>query len=44
MQIEKFLALLEDIVENQLPDLHVTSGTVPSVRKHDGDLDPVAAF
>lgn len=41
---EKFESLLADIVENQLPDLHITSSAVPSVRKNDGEIEEVESF
>lgn len=42
--IEKFHELLGDVIENKLPDLHVTSGACPTVRKHNGELEVVEAF
>ncbi len=42
--IEKFHELLSDIIENQLPDLHVSSGSAPTVRKHTGELEVVEAY
>lgn len=42
--VEKFQTLLGDIIDNQLPDLHVTSNACPTVRKHTGELEIVDAF
>ncbi|MDQ1344332.1 MAG: Type pili twitching motility protein PilT [Patescibacteria group bacterium] len=42
--IEKFHTLLDDIIENKFPDLHISSGACPTVRKHNGELETVTAF
>lgn len=42
--VEKFQLLLRDIIANQFPDLHVTSGACPTVRTHGGSLELVEPF
>lgn len=41
---EKFLSLLRDVVTMKIPDVHITTGEVPRIRKHSGDLEKIEAF
>ncbi len=40
----KFVSLIQDVIDNQLPDLHITTGVPPTVRTHDGGLKLVESF
>jgi len=44
MIIEKFKKLLDEMIETQIPDIHLTAGSVPHIRKHSGDIEVLASF
>ena len=41
---EKFIMLVNEVIEQSLSDLHVTTGDVPYIRTHTGLLHPVKSF
>jgi len=44
MIVQKFKQLLDDMISTKIPDLHLTAGSVPSVRKHSGDIELLTSF
>ncbi len=41
---EKFTTLIDEVIADELSDLHITTGDVPYIRTHIGDLHPVKTF
>lgn len=44
MITEKFLTLVDEVISQELSDLHITTGDVPYIRTHTGMLSPVKSF
>lgn len=44
MIVDKFHALLKDMIRTQIPDIHLTTGSVPHIRRHSGDIEDLEAF
>lgn len=44
MEIATFYSLIDDVINNKLSDLHITTGDYPYIRIRDGSLQPVIAF
>jgi twitching motility protein PilT len=44
MVTEKFLSLVDEVISQELSDLHLTTGDVPYIRTHTGILNPVRSF
>lgn len=44
MQLDRFHALLDDVLATKVPDLHLTTGMCPYIRGHDGMMKAVSAF
>ncbi|MDD3119894.1 MAG: PilT/PilU family type 4a pilus ATPase [Candidatus Gracilibacteria bacterium] len=44
MILEKFQNLLREIIEAKIPDLHITTGQTPYVRKHNGEVEELTSF
>lgn len=44
MEKEKFLSLIDEVINNKLSDLHITTGDYPYIRTKTGGLQPVAPF
>lgn len=42
--ISKFHSLLENMIKTQIPDIHITSSSVPLIRKHDWDIEYIEEF
>lgn len=44
MDIPRFLSLVEDIIKNNISDLHFGTNEYPYIRNGVGDMSPVQAF
>lgn len=44
MIVEKFKSLLDEMVQTKIPDIHITSGNAPHIRKTNGDIERIDAF
>ncbi len=44
MEISKFLSLIDDIITNNISDLHITPENYPYVRNTIGNIIPVEPF
>ena len=44
MEIDRFLSLIDDIIKNNISDLHFTTGEFPYIRNSVGDMTPIQAF
>ncbi|EKD66283.1 MAG: Twitching motility protein [uncultured bacterium (gcode 4)] len=42
--VKKFHSLLENMIKTQIPDIHITSSSVPLIRKHDWDIEYIEEF
>ena len=44
MELQKFLNLIDDIIKNNISDLHLTPNDYPYIRNMIGSIMPVEAF
>lgn len=44
MIIERFKQLLSDMIETKIPDVHLTTGSSPHIRKHSGEIELLESF
>ena len=44
MIIEKFRELIDDMIATKIPDIHLTTGSCPHIRKHSGDIELIEKF
>lgn len=44
MELTRLIALIDDIIKNNVSDLHFTTGEFPHIRNNVGDIAPVEAF
>ncbi len=44
MEIQKFLNLIDDVIKNNISDLHLTPNDYPYIRNTIGSIVPVEAF
>lgn len=44
MIVQKFKQLLDDMTNTKIPDIHLTTGSVPHIRKHNGDIELLESF
>lgn len=44
MQVQKFLMLIDEIIQQKISDLHITPNDYPYIRNKVGDVVPVESF
>ncbi len=44
MELQKFLSLIDEIINNKVSDLHITPGDYPYIRNAVGEIEPVEKF
>jgi len=44
MIVEKFRQLIDDMIATKIPDIHLTTGSCPHIRKHSGEIELLESF
>lgn len=44
MDLSKFFALVEEVIQNKISDLHLSSNQLPYIRNKTGDMSPVEPY
>lgn len=44
MSQKKFLSLIEEVIQNKISDLHISTNNPPYIRNKTGDIVPVESF